>query len=171
MPPKSIATMSIFNQYSYVFISLVALAAAYLAMRFVLRARPPFIAVAELALAGLLVVGLLVLRPGLSDVNSVEQAESLLNNGRPTFLEFFSNFCAGCLAVKPTVDQLVTSIADDFNVLRVDIHTGFGRELREQMGFSFTPEFVLFDRKGQEVWRDHSPPSSEHLDLIRAAGQ
>jgi len=171
MPAKDIIPMSIFNQYSYLFISLLMLAAVYLVMRFVIRTRAPFIAVVELALAGLLVLGLLVLRPGRSDVNGVEQAEALLQNGKPTFLEFFSNFCAGCLVVKPSVDQLVTTIAEDFNVLRVDIHTGFGRELRERMGFSFTPEFILFDRQGQEVWRGHTPPSSEHLDSIRAAGQ
>jgi hypothetical protein len=46
----------------------------------------------------------------------------------------------------------------------VDIHTDFGRTLRERYGFSFTPEFVLFDSAGSEIWRSHTPPSETELE-------
>jgi thiol-disulfide isomerase/thioredoxin len=109
-------------------------------------------------------------RPGISDVDSAAAARAVLNSGKPTLLEFFSNYCTNCLLMRPSVDALVSEIraeyADDFNVLRIDIHTDFGRELRAAIGFRYTPEFVLFDADGQEIWRNHTPPS---LDTIASA--
>jgi hypothetical protein len=63
------------------------------------------------------------------------------------------------------VDGIVEEIGEEFNILRIDIHTPLGRELRPRIGFTYTPEFVLFDSAGQEVWRDHTPPSHEQLRL------
>lgn len=73
-----------------------------------------------------------------------------------------------CLAARPAVDGIVNNIQGDFNILRVDIHTDIGRMLRENLNFSFTPEFVLFNDQGVEVWRGHTPPTPEQLAL--AAG-
>ena len=69
------------------------------------------------------------------------------------------------MAARPIVDGIVEDISEQYNILRVDIHTGFGRELRQQIGFTYSPEFVLFDSSGQEVWRDHVPPSPEQLAI------
>ncbi len=38
------------------------------------------------------VIGWTALRPGMSDVTSMEAAQNLLTNGKPTFVEFFSNY-------------------------------------------------------------------------------
>lgn len=39
------------------------------------------------------------------------------------------------------------------DVIRVDIHTPGGRELANQMGFEYTPTFILFSADGAELWR------------------
>jgi hypothetical protein len=70
------------------------------------------------------------------------------------------------VAARPIVNGIVEDIGEQFNILRVDIHTDFGRELRRQLGFSYTPEFILFDSVGREIWRDHAPPSPEQLRLV-----
>jgi thiol-disulfide isomerase/thioredoxin len=157
---------ALFNQYSYLFISLIGLliVAAVLRWR---RTRRGASAVSLIGLIVVLVIGQFALRPGFSDVNSVQAAEELLANGKPTFMEFFSNYCLGCVAAKPQVDQLVAQIQADYNILRVDIHTDFGRELRGRHQFSYTPEFILFDRAGREVWRAHVPPSGAALSLAQ----
>jgi thiol-disulfide isomerase/thioredoxin len=157
---------SIFNQYSFVFLSLGILLLMFIGLR-ILRARRIATLVTMATVVLLLIVGQLILRPGLSDVNSVQAAETLLTNGKPSFIEFFSNYCLGCVAARPAVDQLVSQIQGDFNILRVDIHTDFGRDLREKYRFSFTPEFVLFDTSGKEVWRAHVPPANDALSLAK----
>jgi thiol-disulfide isomerase/thioredoxin len=154
----------LFNQFSFLFLSLGLL----LALAALLRWRR---AAWRWTLTGMLILALLlgglwlVVRPGVSDVTEASTAEAILTNGRPTLLEFFSNYCLGCVSARPTVDALVDEIADRFNVLRIDIHTTQGRTLRERLGFSYTPEFVLFNAQGEEVWRSNQPPTAEHLAL------
>jgi thiol-disulfide isomerase/thioredoxin len=153
------------QQHSYVFISLGVVVALMVVLR-ILRVRWRYTLATTGVIATILTQALFILRPGLSDVADLRAAEAMFGNGRPTFMEFFSNYCAGCVLARPAVDRIVDEIEDQFNVLRVDIHTEFGRELRRRYDFSYTPEFVLFDRAGQEVWRDHVPPASEQLALV-----
>ena len=55
--------------------------------------------------------------------------------------------------MKPVVDGLEKELAGQLIVLRVDIHTQSGREIANQMGFEFTPTFILFAASGEELWR------------------
>lgn len=160
--------MNLINQFSYPLVILAALVLVFLFLRRLLQVRPVYV----LTLQGLMLASALafylLLQPGSSSVDSVAQARQLIQNGRPTFLEFFSNYCGGCIVFQPLVSAIVEDFGDEFDFLSVDIHTDFGRDLRRQLGFSFTPEYVLFDAAGQEVWRDHLPPSSEALQLARS---
>lgn len=154
--------MSVFNQFSYVLISAVVLVASVaLLRRYNVDRR--MIAVFTVAVIALSVSGALLLRPGNSDVDSVQMARETINNGKPTLLEFFSNYCAGCLAVRPAVDLLAAEFEQELNVVRIDIHSELGREIRQEWGFTYTPEFILLDRNGQEVWREHTLPTREQL--------
>lgn len=79
------------QQHSYVFISLGVVFGLMVALR-VLRVRWRYALLATGGIAMVLTLALFILRPGLSDVDSVQAAEAMLRNGRPTFLEFFSNY-------------------------------------------------------------------------------
>ena len=156
-----------FNQYSYILISAGVLILTALVLRYTLASRKAIVT----ALFGLLVLsvaGFFVLRPGAGDVDSVTTAEATLLNGKPTFLEFFSNYCIGCLAIRPVVDDYAAELGDSFNIMRVDIHSEAGRELRERYTFSYTPEFILFDSSGSEIWRGHTPPPREQINSALA---
>ncbi len=155
---------SFFNQYSVFWITPLLLLAVFIILRW-RRVTWRITLGAVIVLVVMLVIGYAVLRPGVSDVNNYTEAAATLANGRPTFLEFFSNYCVGCLASRPAVDDIVANIQGDFNILRVDIHSEFGRILRENLAFSFTPEFVVFNANGEEVWRGHVPPSQDQLAL------
>jgi hypothetical protein len=71
------------------------------------------------------------------------------------------------MTARPAVDDVVDRIEGDFNILRVNIHADFGGELSETFGFSFSPEFILFDSNGKEIWRDHRLPADEQLQLAK----
>lgn len=156
--------MNIFNQYSYVFIAIIVCAVLYWVLRRFAKSNRQGAVGAVLIATAIFIGGFLLLRTGDGDVTDLNQAETILTNDRPTFIEFFSNYCTGCLLLRPSVDQIVADIGDDFNILRVNIHSQVGRELRQNFNFSFTPEFLLLDASGQEVWRDHIPPSAVDLD-------
>jgi len=167
--------MALANQFSYILISIVGIAVILFAVRGVFKPKLAVILSLGLVLVIVALALFFVLRPGTGDVTSLEEAERILANGQPTLVEFFSNYCAGCMGVRPTVDALVADLnaarSGGFNVLRVDIHTDFGRTLRERYGFTFTPEFILFDHSGEEVWRGHAPPTLNEIErLVPARG-
>lgn len=165
--------MDIANQYSFVLISLAGILILLGVARILLHLRWRNVFISGALLGVIAVAGFFTLRPGASDVDTLDEAELILSNGNPTLLEFFSNYCAGCIGVRPAVDNLVSNIrdrySDSFNVLRIDIHTAFGRTLRERYGFSFTPEFILLDGAGHEIWRSHGPPDFATLSLVAAS--
>lgn len=160
--------MNLFNQFSYLFFAGATLALAFAVLRHYARLSMRIVIGAQTILIAAFLIGFLVLRPGGESVNSASEALETVGNGKPTMLFFFSNYCALCITVNPIVEQLETDITDEFNLLRIDIHTTTGRAVRQEFGFSFTPEFVLFDKNGNEVWRDHIPPSSGQLDRARS---
>lgn len=162
----------LFNQYSYLTFAVIGtLVILWVLWR--LRVRKLLVGLTGLALVAAFALGWLVLRPGTSDVDSVAAAERIINSGRPTLVEFYSNYCVGCMAIRAGVDDLVVAsnerFGDDLNIIRIDIHTELGRALRERYGFSYSPEFVLFDDGGSEIWRSHAPPTLGELETIVAA--
>jgi thiol-disulfide isomerase/thioredoxin len=157
------------NQFSYpLFATAVVIVALLVLWR--LQLRKTLLGLGVLALVAIFAAGWVILRPGAQDVDSVAAAEQVIASGRPTLVEFFSNYCVGCMAVRAQVDDLVDAsddrFGDDLNILRIDIHTELGRALRERYGFSYSPEFVLFDRRGEEVWRSHLPPTLDELEAV-----
>jgi thiol-disulfide isomerase/thioredoxin len=157
--------MNILNQFSYPLIGLGAVILTVLILRGLLGARWRWVIAINATIILIFVGGFLLLRTGEGDrVGDVTDFRALLANRRPTFVEFFSNYCTGCLLLRPTVDAIVADIGDEYNVLRIDIHSPEGRAIRQAYDFSFTPEFVIFDQAGQEIWRDHVPPTAETLD-------
>ena len=152
---------NIFNQYSYPLIALGVLLLVFMLLYRRISARN--IVLVEIGLVVVFVGGFFALRTGEGDLADISGFEAVMANDKPTFIEFFSNFCTGCLVIRPAVDALIADIGGDFNILRVNIHSDAGRELRERLGFNFTPEFVLLNSEGAEVWRDHVPPSDDIL--------
>lgn len=159
--------MNLINQYSYLLGGILAFVGLFWLLRRVLSIRLLYVVIAQGVILVCFISVQLILRPGENTTNSVQTIRDLIGNGKPTFLTFFSNYCGGCLAFEPVVDSIIADLGEEFNIIRVDIHTEFGRQVRRQYQFSFTPEFVLFNSRGKEVWRDHIPPSIEKLELAR----
>lgn len=67
------------------------------------------------------------------------------------------------------MDGLTKQIESDFTVLRLDIQSEVGSALADQIGFRSTPQFVLLDANGAEVWRGNGVPADEQLSA--AAGK
>ncbi|NOK85717.1 MAG: hypothetical protein GFH27_549367n32 [Chloroflexi bacterium AL-W] len=158
--------MNIINQFSYPLISVGVLVIAYVTLTRVLNARWYITTFTQLALVGVFASGFFLLRPTSTPVDSVEEALATIHNGRPTFVAFFSQYCTVCLTIRPIVDDLVQEIEADYDVLQIDIHNPLGRGLRQRLGFSFTPEFVLYNIDGEEIWRDHAPPTASLLNQL-----
>ncbi len=57
------------------------------------------------------------------------------------------------MSVKPVVDAVEREFSGKLKVIRLNVQDPAGKVLAEEVGFQFTPTFVLLDGDGQEVWR------------------
>lgn len=51
------------------------------------------------------------------------------------------------------MDGLENELGDKLHIIRVDIQQTVGRELAPIYGFEYTPTYIFFDAKGNEIWR------------------
>jgi thiol-disulfide isomerase/thioredoxin len=57
------------------------------------------------------------------------------------------------MRAEPIVNGLEEEWGDQVIVVQVDIHARENQTLLSNLDVQFTPTFVLYDLKGQEVWR------------------
>jgi thiol-disulfide isomerase/thioredoxin len=157
--------MAFINQFSYPLFSIGLLLISFFVLKQRLKVRWSITLAVLVGLAGLFLGGFLLLRPNIPTTHNVEDVLSTIQEERPTLIAFFSQYCTGCMAIRPNMDALLGQIEGDYNVAVIDIHTSVGQALRRELGFSFTPEFVLY-HAGEELWRDHSVPSVEFLNEL-----
>src|SRR5919109_2307876 len=101
---RTTMTPRAWNRFSYlllacaILIVLVALAVAGVL-------RDLWLSLFPLALV-LLLAGWLVLRTGRSTAATPAEVRRLIAAKQPVLLEFYSDFCASCMSLKPLVDRL-----------------------------------------------------------------
>jgi thioredoxin-related protein len=57
------------------------------------------------------------------------------------------------MRAEPIVNGLRSEWGDEVQVVQIDLHRKENQSLIAQIGFRFTPTFVLYDESGQEIWR------------------
>ena len=78
--------------------------------------------------------------------------DQALHDGRPTLLEFYSDYCAACMANRPILDRLEMEVEHRLQILRVNVYdSAIGVALADRYNVTFTPTFILFNEHGQQV--------------------
>ena len=98
----------------------------------------------------------------------VSDFKSSITSGEPTLIIIQSDFCIACLSAKPAIDKLEKNLTGHLTVLRVNTRSNLAKYLRETYSWDFVPTFILFNRHGNEVWRQTGRvPSLDTLLSIR----
>lgn len=152
--------MGFFNQYSFLIFSTIGgFALVIMLWRWT---RPPLalrLTVLVFYTIGVVFFALNV-RYTPSSVENAEQVETVLVNGQPTLLMFYSNYCVSCLASLPAVREMQTALVEQgVNVLLLNIHERPGSDLLERYRFEISPTYLVFNAAGQEVLRSNSLPT------------
>lgn len=160
--------MSIFNQYSFLFVAIAgALVLGVVIWRFPLKRTTRLLTLVAYGVTVLALIIAIQFPTSNDEVDSYAQVETVIDNGRPTLVMLYSHFCVGCIASLPVVrqleDQLESVNGQDIDMLFIDIHTEMGKVTREQLGFQYTPTYILYDDNGVEVLRTNSTPTLARL--------
>ena len=76
----------------------------------------------------------------------------------------------GCLSTKSVVDRLEDRLGNACIVIRVDVHTALGGELRNEYQTGSVPSFVLFSREGREILKSHNVPAYTEIITMIGSG-
>ncbi len=115
-----------------------------------------------LVLLGLTIAYLVLRTPG-DHFTSREEVLSILHDGTPTVVEFYSNHCSVCLISKPKVDEMEARLAGKAEVLRLNVMEQPGRDLAIELGVRATPTFFVFDGEGKIIGVTVGSPDVEAL--------
>jgi thioredoxin 1 len=95
---------------------------------------------------------------------SDDPVSGAIRTGMPTIVEFGSNRCQSCRAMKPILERLARVHGERLNVVDVDLLSTTGRRLIPKYRIQMMPTQVFFDRDGVEVDRHLGPiPGDEIL--------
>jgi thiol-disulfide isomerase/thioredoxin len=144
---KSLLRLFSFNSYIWVMLAVfVVLAFIFAPGGFSL------VEIAVLAVFAVAAVGLgLALRTPRSKLTSFDGLtafEAVLRGPRPTLLEFYSENCGVCMAMKPVMDRLERDAGHRLQILRINVKEPIGIEIADRYHITFTPTFLLFNGSG-----------------------
>lgn len=119
-----------------------------------IRFRNFVIAVVAIVLSTAIFLGLKTeTAPGL--LNAMAEAsvpyEQALTNGKPTFMEFYANWCTSCQAMAPDLEELKQQYGDRVNFVMLNVDNS--KWLPEILAYRVDgiPHFVFLDAQGEAI--------------------
>lgn len=91
----------------------------------------------------------------------MKEFNEIINDAKPTLVDFFATWCGPCKTQSPIIDSLKSDVGDRANVLKVDIDRN--RELAARYRVQSVPTLMLF-LNGEVVWRAVGVHASDALE-------
>ena len=128
------------------------------------------------ALAAALALALFLLRGGLQPAAPLEQLarQSLdlptaLNDGRPTVVEFYADWCEACQAMAPAMETVVKEHHDQLDVVLLNVDNPRWQPEIDRYDVNGIPQLQLFNASGTSVGRALGARSKPELEAISTA--
>lgn len=74
----------------------------------------------------------------------------LINENKPTLVDFFATWCGPCRMQAPILEEVKQKVGDEANILKVDIDQN--AELAAKYNVRSVPTLIMF-KNGEAVWR------------------
>ena len=126
-----------------------------------------------LAASLLLALLLFFVRNGFSSDQSLDQLarnslrpEVAFNNGRPTVLEFYADWCEVCQEMTPSMYHLKRDFEDQINLVLLNVDNNEWQDLIDKYDVNGIPQLNLFDADGKMIGKSIGLKSQGQLDQL-----
>ena len=123
-----------------------------------------------------LALGLVMLRGGIQSESPMEQLarrtldpQIALNNGRPTLIEFYADWCQVCREMAPSMLELERSTRDRLDLVLVNVDNPRWQDLVDRYDVNGIPQLNLFNAEGEPRGRSLGLRNLEELELLGTA--
>jgi thiol-disulfide isomerase/thioredoxin len=128
------------------------------------------------AVAALLAVLLFWLRGGLHPAAPLERLArqspdltTALNNGRPTLVEFYADWCEACRTMAPAMETIEQKRRGALDVVLLNVDNPRWQPELERYSVNGIPQLELFDAGGHSVGRSIGARRPEELEALTTA--
>ena len=128
------------------------------------------------AVAALLAVLLFWLRGGLHPAAPLERLArqspdltTALNNGRPTLVEFYADWCEACRTMAPAMETIEQKRRGSLDVVLLNVDNPRWQPELERFAVNGIPQLELFDAGGHSVGRSIGARRPEELEALTTA--
>ncbi|MEI6111402.1 MAG: thioredoxin domain-containing protein [Cyanobium sp. ELA712] len=128
------------------------------------------------AVAALLAVLLFWLRGGLHPAAPLERLArqspdltTALNNGRPTLVEFYADWCEACRTMAPAMETIEQKRRGVLDVVLLNVDNPRWQPELERYAVNGIPQLELFDAGGHSVGRSIGARRPEELEALTTA--
>ena len=107
----------------------------------------------------------------ITDLTSVK---SIVNSGKPTFLEGWSETCVYCKMGEVILGDLKSDYKNDINFVTVDVANRYLEDVSDTLSYFdifSTPTYIFFDKNGREIYRSvgYSAQKKELMEIFEQA--
>src|SRR5258708_28082762 len=141
---KSLVRLFSFNSYVWLMLAVFVVLAFIFAPGGFSLVEIGVLAVFAVAAVGL-GLALRTPRSKLTSFDGMTAFEAVLRGPRPTLLEFYSENCGVCMAMKPVMDRLERDARHPLPILRINVKKPLRISIPDRYRITFTPTVLLFN--------------------------
>jgi thioredoxin 1 len=94
----------------------------------------------------------------MKEIFSKEDFQAIINDGKPTLVDFYADWCGPCQALLPALDRLAKQHKDNINIVKINVDKN--QELVAQLSVRSIPAlFFIKDGKVVESLNGAHPES------------
>lgn len=76
--------------------------------------------------------------------------EEMINDVKPTVVDFYADWCAPCKIQGPIIDELANDMGENVNVIKINVDSN--KDIAQKYGVVSIPTIMIF-RNGEKVWK------------------